>query len=84
MLRDNQIYRPWHDGRIAAQRPTQGNFDAAWLHDQTAALMEARATQHRLPRAAAAFPTAKTLATLNNVTLLPDDAITAGHLAAYL
>jgi pimeloyl-ACP methyl ester carboxylesterase len=55
MLRDDQIYRPWFDGRIAAQRKTQGNFDADWLHDQTVALMTSRATYHRLPRAAHAF-----------------------------
>jgi len=53
MLRDAQIYRPWYDGRIAAQLKTQGNFDAAWLHDQTVALMEGRATYHLFPRAAA-------------------------------
>ncbi len=52
MMRDDQIYRPWFDGRVGAQRKTQGNFDAGWLHDQTVALMTARATYHRLPRAA--------------------------------
>jgi len=62
MLRDAQIYRPWFDGSIAAQRRTQGNFDAGFLHDQTAALMESRTTFFLLPRAAAAFPTAATLA----------------------
>jgi pimeloyl-ACP methyl ester carboxylesterase len=55
MLRDDQIYRPWFDGRVSAQRNTQGNFDADWLHDQTVALMTSRATYHRLPRAAYAF-----------------------------
>jgi pimeloyl-ACP methyl ester carboxylesterase len=55
MLRDDQIYRPWFDGRVSAQRQTQGNFDADWLHDQTVALMTSRATYHRLPRAAHAF-----------------------------
>jgi pimeloyl-ACP methyl ester carboxylesterase len=55
MLRDNQIYRPWYAGTIAAQRRDQGNFDADWLHDQTVALMASRATYHRLPRAAALF-----------------------------
>jgi pimeloyl-ACP methyl ester carboxylesterase len=53
MLRDGQIYQPWFEGSIAAQRATQGNFDAAWLHDQTVALMEGRETYHLLPRAAA-------------------------------
>jgi pimeloyl-ACP methyl ester carboxylesterase len=52
MVRDAEIYRPWFDGRIAAQRTTQGNFDADWLHDQTFALMTSRQTYHRLPRAA--------------------------------
>jgi pimeloyl-ACP methyl ester carboxylesterase len=61
MLRDNQIYSPWFDGRISAQRQTQGNFDADWLHDQTAALMTARETYHRLPRAAYGFDTAGAL-----------------------
>lgn len=55
MLRDAQIYRPWFDGSIAAQRRTQGNFDADWLHDQTFALMKSRATYHLLPRAAYRF-----------------------------
>jgi len=61
MLRDNQIYSPWFDGRVCAQRRTQGNFDADWLHDQTAALMTARETYHRLPRAAYRFDTAGAL-----------------------
>jgi len=52
MLRDNQVSRPWYDGAVAAQRRTQGNFDADWLHDQTFALMASRETYHRLPRAA--------------------------------
>jgi pimeloyl-ACP methyl ester carboxylesterase len=55
MLRDDQIYRPWFDGRVGAQRKTQGNFAPNWLHDQTVALMTSRATYHRLPRAAHAF-----------------------------
>ncbi len=61
MLRDDQIYRPWFDGRISAQRKTQGNFDADWLHDQTVALMTSRATYHRLPRAAHTFDIAHAL-----------------------
>jgi pimeloyl-ACP methyl ester carboxylesterase len=52
MLRDNQIYKPWYDGRAQAQRKTQGNFDAQWLHDQTVALMRSRETYHRYARAA--------------------------------
>jgi pimeloyl-ACP methyl ester carboxylesterase len=52
MLRDNQIYKPWFDGRVSAQRKTQGNFDAEWLHDQTVALMRSRETYHRYLRAA--------------------------------
>jgi len=61
MVRDDQIYRPWFDGRVSAQRKTQGNFDADWLHDQTVALMTSRATYHRLPRAAHAFDIAYAL-----------------------
>jgi pimeloyl-ACP methyl ester carboxylesterase len=61
MLRDDQIYRPWFDGRVSAQRQTQGNFDADWLHDQTVALMTSRATYHRLPRAAYRFDIAAAL-----------------------
>jgi pimeloyl-ACP methyl ester carboxylesterase len=57
MLRDAQIYKPWFDGTIAAQRNTQGNFDAEWLHAQTFALMKSRATYHRLPREAQLFDT---------------------------
>ena len=52
MIRDAEIYEPWFDGRIAAQKTTQGNFDADWLHEQTFALMASRQTYHRLPRAA--------------------------------
>jgi pimeloyl-ACP methyl ester carboxylesterase len=52
MVRDAEIYRPWFDGTVAAQRGTQGNFDAEWLHDQTFALMKCRTTYHLLPRAA--------------------------------
>jgi pimeloyl-ACP methyl ester carboxylesterase len=52
MVRDAEIYRPWFDGRISAQRDTQGNFDADWLHDQTFALMSCRQSYHRLPQAA--------------------------------
>jgi len=52
MLRDAEIYRPWFDGRVAAQRASQGNFDADWLHEQTFALMKSRQTYYRLPREA--------------------------------
>jgi pimeloyl-ACP methyl ester carboxylesterase len=62
MIRDSQIYQPWFDGRVAAQRRTQGVFDADWLHDQTVALMQSRATYHRLPRSAARFDTEAALA----------------------
>jgi pimeloyl-ACP methyl ester carboxylesterase len=65
MLRDDQIYHPWFDGRVAAQRKTQGNFDADWLHDQTVALMTSRATYHRLPRAAHAFDIGDALTRVN-------------------
>jgi hypothetical protein len=79
MLRDSQIYRPWFDGRIAAQRRTQGNFAAQWLHDQTVALMEGRASYHRLPRAAALCPTAELLGRAGKpVIRLADDALTLG------
>lgn len=62
MLRDGQIYAPWFDGRVAAQRRTQGNFDAQWLHDRTCALMAARTSYHRLPREAWRFDTRAALA----------------------
>jgi pimeloyl-ACP methyl ester carboxylesterase len=52
MVRDNQIYHPWFAGIVAAQRSTQGNFDAQWLHDQTFEIMKARTTYAALPRAA--------------------------------
>jgi pimeloyl-ACP methyl ester carboxylesterase len=52
MVRDAEIYRPWFDGRMEAQRSSQGNFDAEWLHAQTFALMKSRRTYSRLPRAA--------------------------------
>jgi pimeloyl-ACP methyl ester carboxylesterase len=52
MLRDGEIYEPWFNGSVSAQRRTQGNFDAQFLHDQTAALMEGHSTYHVFPRAA--------------------------------
>jgi pimeloyl-ACP methyl ester carboxylesterase len=57
MVRDNEIYQPWYDGSVAAQRRAQGNFDAAFLHDRTCAIMAARTTYHRLPREAWRFDT---------------------------
>jgi pimeloyl-ACP methyl ester carboxylesterase len=57
MVRDTEIYQPWCDGSVAAQRRIQGNFDAAFLHERTCALMAARTTYHRLPRAAWRFDT---------------------------
>jgi pimeloyl-ACP methyl ester carboxylesterase len=65
MLRDGQIYRPWFDGRVSAQRTDQGNFDADWLHDQTVALMTSRETYHRLPRAAFGFDIAAALSAVS-------------------
>jgi pimeloyl-ACP methyl ester carboxylesterase len=55
MVRDSQIYAPWFDGSVAAQRHSQGNFDAQWLHDQTCGIMAARTTYHLLPREAWRF-----------------------------
>jgi pimeloyl-ACP methyl ester carboxylesterase len=52
MVRDGEVYRPWFDGRVSAQRSVQGNFDAEWLHEQTFALMKSRESYHRIPRAA--------------------------------
>jgi hypothetical protein len=73
MLRDAQIYRPWYDGRVAAQRTRQGNFDADWLHDQTVALMKSRSTYHLLPREAVAFDTEAALkGSAQPVQLTPD------------
>ncbi len=79
MLRDNQIYKPWYDGTVAAQRQTQGNFAADYLHDETAALMEGRASYHVFARAAAGFPAVASLSvSFAQVTKLPDDAFTSG------
>jgi len=79
MLRDYQIYRPWYDGTIAAQRQTQGNFDAGWLQDQTAAFMEGRATCHLLPRAAAACSARQLLAESGlPFVVVPEDEFMAG------
>jgi pimeloyl-ACP methyl ester carboxylesterase len=61
MVRDSQIYDPWFDGSVDAQRSTQGNFDAQWLHDQTCSIMAARTTYHRLPREAWRFDIAAAL-----------------------
>jgi pimeloyl-ACP methyl ester carboxylesterase len=62
MVRDGQIYDPWYAGTIAAQRRSQGNFDADWLHAQTFAIMKARTSYHRLPRAAWSFDCTAALA----------------------
>ncbi len=62
MIRDGEIYDPWFDGRVAAQRPDQGRFDAAWLHDQTVALMQSRESYFRYPRAAVRADPLETLA----------------------
>jgi hypothetical protein len=61
IVRDGQVYDPWFAGTIAAQRTTQGNFDADWLHDQTFELMKARSSYHLLPRAAWGMDCAGTL-----------------------
>ncbi len=50
MIRDAEVYIPWCDGRVEAQRRTQGEFDAAFLHEETVALMRSRATYHLTPR----------------------------------
>ena len=61
-VRDSQIYAPWFDGRLAAQRRDQGCFDAEWLHTQTCALMASRHSFHRLPQEAWRFDAAAALA----------------------
>jgi pimeloyl-ACP methyl ester carboxylesterase len=82
MLRDGQIYRPWYDGSVAAQRRVQGNFDADWLHDQTVALMKSRATYHRLPREAVAFDALAALeVSARSVHLAPDGGLEAAILS---
>jgi pimeloyl-ACP methyl ester carboxylesterase len=73
MVRDGQIYRPWFDGRIAAQRKTQGNFDAGWLQDQTFEIMKARTSYHLLPRGAWAFDPAPALAATKVPVLIARD-----------
>jgi len=80
MVRDSQIYRPWYDGRVAAQRAVQGNFDADWLHDQSVALMKSRPHYHRLPRAAYGVDTARLLARAK----LPVHQIEGGGLPALM
>ena len=52
MVRDTEIWWPWFDGCIEAQRAIQGNFDADWLQRQTFELMKARTSYHRLPQEA--------------------------------
>jgi pimeloyl-ACP methyl ester carboxylesterase len=78
MVRDGQIYKPWFDGRVAAQRQTQGNFDAGWLHDQTFALMKSRASYYRLPREAYHYDCAAVLAKATvPIKIAPSDCLTA-------
>lgn len=62
MVRDSEIYQPWFDGRVAAQRHDQGNFGGAWLHLRTTEIMRARTSYHRLPREAWLADTAAALA----------------------
>jgi pimeloyl-ACP methyl ester carboxylesterase len=84
MLRDGQIYRPWYDGRVSAQRTDQGNFDADWLHDQTVALMTSRASYHRLPRAAFGFDIAGALSRVTAATHFAGEGEFAALIAATL
>jgi pimeloyl-ACP methyl ester carboxylesterase len=84
MLRDGQIYDPWFDGSVVAQRRTQGNFDAVWLHDQTAALMEGRATYHQFARAAASCSAAEALAGCPAAVMLSANSFNAATLAGIL
>jgi len=77
MVRDNQIYDPWFAGTVAAQRSTQGNFDAQWLHDQTCEIIKARTTYHVLPRAAWATGCADLLAAVTVPVLVGDPAALA-------
>ncbi len=80
MLRDNQIYKPWFDGRMLAQRKTQGNFDAQWLHDQTVALMRSRQTHNRFARAARRHDPIQTL----NGARAPIQIVGSGGLTALI
>jgi pimeloyl-ACP methyl ester carboxylesterase len=84
MVRDGEIYRPWFDGRVAAQRATQGNFDADWLHDQTVALMDSRTTFQRLARAAARFDIANALAEAATPVTTAEEGAFAAAIAAAL
>jgi pimeloyl-ACP methyl ester carboxylesterase len=78
MVRDGQIYKPWFDGRVAAQRHTQGNFNAQWLHDQTFALMKSRTSYYRLPREAYRYDCAAALAKATvPVKIAPSDGLAA-------
>jgi pimeloyl-ACP methyl ester carboxylesterase len=78
MIRDGQIYDPWFAGTRESQRTTQGNFGAEWLHEQTCALMQGRATYHILPREAWRFDMAAALRDARApVHLLPADHSTA-------
>jgi pimeloyl-ACP methyl ester carboxylesterase len=56
MVRDAEVYLPWCDGRIEAQRRTPGMFEAEFLHEETVALMRSRATYHLTPRLLLAAP----------------------------
>jgi pimeloyl-ACP methyl ester carboxylesterase len=77
MVRDGQIYQPWFNGSVAAQRRDQGIFDAQWLHDQTCALMAGHQTYHHLPRAAWRIDTvaASVHATVPVHMLRPEDGV---------
>jgi pimeloyl-ACP methyl ester carboxylesterase len=78
MVRDGQIYSPWFEGTIAAQRKTQGNFDAQWLHDQTCEIMKARRSYHLIARTAWRTDAAALLANAAApVHVAPDGDLTA-------
>jgi len=84
MLRDNQIYSPWYEGTVAAQRRTQGNFNPGWLQDETAAFTEGRATYFRLARAAATIPAKKILSvSARPLLVLTDEKFIGGNTATF-
>lgn len=61
MVRDSQVYAPWFDGRVSAQRKDQGNFSPTWLHAQTVEIVRARCTYFKFPREAWLADTAAAL-----------------------
>jgi pimeloyl-ACP methyl ester carboxylesterase len=58
MLRDAQVYRPWYEANNRHLMRTEGNFDAAFLHDWTVEVQKQPRTYGLLMQAVLDYPLA--------------------------